>query len=296
MADTIEKVYIQTYENTVRHLAQQGIARLRPWVMEKSVQSEAHNWERLGSVDATSKSDPTNGIGRAVPTPVDDAPWSRRVSMPSTWHVGELTEQEDVVQMLVDPNSNIAMAQGKAMRRAFDDAIIGAACGPSMDGDGNSTAYPATRAIGTSGAPVPLTYDLVTEVTERFMKDDVDPEDEKVFVVSPAGARKLLQLTEATSGDYNALRPLTAKGYVESWMGYSWVVSTRLLTDSPSAPTYTEFFAMTRKAVGLQVNRDITVRVAEDPSVSFAWRVYCFATFGAVRVEDEQIVKAYIAA
>ena len=48
MADTIEKVYIQTYENTVRHLAQQGIARLRPWVMEKSVQSEAHNWERLG--------------------------------------------------------------------------------------------------------------------------------------------------------------------------------------------------------------------------------------------------------
>jgi hypothetical protein len=24
--------------------------------------------------------------------------------------------------------------------------------------------------------------------------------------------------------------------------------------------------------------------------------VYCFATFGAVRVEDEQIVKAYIAA
>ena len=294
MADTIDKVYIQTYENTVRHLAQQGIARLRPWVMEKSVQSEAHNWERLGSVDATSKSTPGN-IGRAVQTPIDDAPWSRRVSMPSTWHTGELTEQEDIVQMLVDPNSNIAQMQGKAMRRAIDDSIISAACGTAMDGDGNANALPAGQTIGTSGAPVSLTYDLVTEVTEKFMDNDVDPDEEKVFVVSPAGARKLLQLTEATSGDYNALRPLTAKGYVESWMGYSWVVSTRLLTDSPTAPTYTEFFAMTRKAVGLQVNRDITARVAEDPSYSFAWRVYCYATFGAVRVEDEQIIKAYIA-
>jgi hypothetical protein len=295
MPDTIEKVYIQTYENTVRHLAQQGIARLRPWVMEKSVQSEAHNWERLGAVEATSKSTPGN-IGRAVPTPVDDAPWSRRVSMPSTWHVGELTEQEDVVQMLVDPNSNIAVAQGKAMRRAFDDAIIAAACGPAMDGDGNSVGYSASRAIGTAVAPVEMSFDLVTEVTERFMADDVDPEEEKVFVVSPAGARKLLQLTEATSGDFTQLRPLQSKGYVDSWMGYSWVVSTRLLSDSPSAPTYTEFFAMTRKALGLQINRDISVRVAEDPSVSFAWRVYCYATFGAVRVEDEQIVKAFIAA
>jgi len=295
MADTIEKVYIQTYENTVRHLAQQGIARLRPWVMEKPVQSEAHNWERLGAVEATSKSTPGN-IGRAVPTPVDDAPWSRRVSMPSTWHVGELTEQEDVVQMLVDPNSNIAVAQGKAMRRAFDDAIIAAACGPAMDGDGNSVGYSGSRAIGTAVAPVEMSFDLVTEVTERFMADDVDPEEEKVFVVSPAGARKLLQLTEATSGDFTQLRPLQSKGYVDSWMGYSWVVSTRLLSDSPSAPTYTEFFAMTRKALGLQINRDISVRVAEDPSVSFAWRVYCYATFGAVRVEDEQIVKAFIAA
>ena len=50
-------------------------------------------------------------------------------------------------------------------------------------------------------------FDLVTEVTERFMADDVDPEEEKVFVVSPAGARKLLQLTEATSGDLQRAAP-----------------------------------------------------------------------------------------
>ena len=48
--------------------------------------------------------------------------------------------------------------------------------------------------------------------------------------------------------------------------------------------------AFTDRALGLQINRDVSARVEEDPSVSFAWRVYCFMTMGAVRVEDEQIV------
>ena len=49
MGASVDNVFIQTYERTVRHLAQQGITRLRPWVDERSVQSEGHNWERLGS-------------------------------------------------------------------------------------------------------------------------------------------------------------------------------------------------------------------------------------------------------
>ena len=291
MANTISNVYIETYERTVRHLAQQGVARLRPWVMEKSVQSEAHNWERLGQGTAALKS--LRGTsGRAAPTPVDDYPWSRRISSPDTWDTGDLTEQEDIVQMLVDPNSNLAQSQGMAMRRAIDDSIITAATGASVDQDG-AVAFPAGQAIGAADAAVAMSYDLVTEVTEKFMANDIDPEEEKVFVVGPAQARKLLQLTEATSGDYNAVRPLTSKGYIESWMGYSWVVSTRLPDSSASGTDGDEnyCFAMTRKAIGLQMNKDIWVRIAEDPSVSFAWRVYAAATFGAIRVEDEHLVR-----
>ena len=120
------------------------------------------------------------------------------------------------------------------------------------------------------------------------MDNDIDPDIEKVMVISPAQARKLLQLTEATSGDYNAVRPLTSKGYIESWMGYTWIVSTRL--NSPAAGEV-HCLCMTRKALGLQVNRDVNAEVAKDPTISFAWRIYCAATFGAVRVEDEHIVR-----
>lgn len=282
MGASVSNVFIQTYEATVRHLAQQGITRLRPWVMERSVQSEAHNWERLGTQEAVQKTT------RLAATPEQDYPWSRRKSIPTTWHTGDSTEQEDIVQMLVDPNSNIAQAQGKAMKRAHDDAIIEAAVGDSRDGDGNPVTFPAGQVVGDG--LVAINYDIVTEVTEKFMANDIDPDEEKVFVISPEPARKLLQLTEATSGDYNAVRPLTAKGYIESWMGYSWLVSTRLQSPTGNGSDV-DCFAMTRKAIGLQVNKDIWARVAEDPTVSFAWRIYCASTFGAIRVEDEHLVK-----
>ena len=283
MGNSIANVYIQTYERTVRHLAQQSITRLRPWVQERSVQSEGHNWERIAKALATKKET------RKQETPDNDTAWSRRKSIPVTYDVGDVTEPEDIVQMLVDPNSNYAKAHGMAMRRANDIEIIEAATGDSRDGDGNTVIYDTDQTVGDGSTAI--TYDIVTAVSEKFMENDIDPDEEKVFVISPAQCRKLLQLTEATSGDYNAMRPLTSKGYVESWMGYTWVVST--LLQAPSVGEV-DCFAMTRRALGLQMNKDIWVRVSEDPSISYAWRIYAASSFGCIRVEDEQLVRVHL--
>jgi hypothetical protein len=284
MSATIPAVYVQTYETNVRHLAQQGITRLRPWVDERSVQSEGHNWERMAATIAQQKTT------RAQPTPDNETAWSRRKSIPVTYDTGDVTEVEDIVQMIVDPNSNYARAQAMAMKRAYDDEIISAAVGDSRDGDGNAIVFDDTnQEVGTGLTAI--TYDLVTQTSEIFMNNDIDPDEGKVFVISPAQARKLLQLTEATSGDYNAMRPLTSQGYIESWMGYTWIVSTRLQDPAINAAGESYCFAMTKKALGLQVNKDIWVEIAQDPSISFAWRIYCASTYGAIRVEDEQLVR-----
>jgi hypothetical protein len=247
--------------------------------MEKSVQSTGHNWERLGTAEATAKTPVGGPTGRNVATPEDNYPFSRRRSTPGTWHTGDTTEPEDIVQVL----------QAYAMNRAIDDEILDAADRAADDGNGGTVAFPAGQIIGDGTGSI--TFDIVTQVTEKFMGNDIDPDEQKVMVVSPAQARKLLQLTEATSGDYNAVRPLTSKGYIESWMGYMWIVSTRL--NSPGAGEV-HCLCMTRKALGLQVNRDVAAEVAKDPTISFAWRIYCAATFGAVRVEDEHIVRLHL--
>jgi len=286
MAVTISNVYIQTFEQNLRHLAQQSETKLRGKVMERASGGENHNWERLGSGAAVEKT------ATLVDTPVQELVWSRRVSAAETWHAGEATEQEDPVQMLVDPNSNITQNLAMSMKRAVDDIIIAAATGDATDGAGNAVGFPAGQLVGDgTGA---ITFDMVTEVQEVFMSNDIDPSVPTCFVVGPAQVRKLMQLTEQTSADYvhrEALQRLSSSGIVPSWMGFMWILSTRLL--SPGG-TDLSCLAFTQRAIGLQVNKDITARVAEDPSKSFAWRLYCHMTMGAVRVEDEHIVHALV--
>lgn len=282
MSATADLVKVQMYERRVRHLAQQGIARLRPWVQEVSDGGEAHNFDRMAKGEATAKTT------RKTPTPDDETAWSRRKSIPTPIHKGDVYEKSDVNQMLADPNSNYVKAHGMAMKRGIDDKIIAAATGVSRDGAGANVAFPAGQVI--SDGTVSINFDIVTEVGEKFADNDIDPDEPKVFVISPRQQRKLLQLTEATSRDYSIMDALR-KGYVDSWMGFSWVVSTRLL-----APAVGEIdcFAMTRNAIGLQMNQDCTVEVAKDPGISFAWRVYTYLEAGAIRVEDEQLVRVHL--
>ncbi len=280
MTISIDNVYIQTFENNVRHLAQQSESRLRACVQEKSLSSEKHNWETMGANEAQEKTGPRQD------TPENDSDWDRRTSVAKTYDIGDTTEQEDPIQMLVDPNSNITRSIGMAMRRKQDDVIIAAATSDSLNGSGNAVTFPTTQIVGDySGI---FTFDGVTEVYEKFMDNDIDPEVRKFMVIGPKQLRKMQQLVEYTSSDYVNVKSLASNGFAKSWMGFDWIVSTRLLEPATDQLTC---FAMTGDALGMQMNRDITTRVAEDPSKSFLWRIYAYMTLGAVRVEDEHIVQ-----
>ena len=282
MANTISEVYVDTFEQNLRHLAQQEITRLLPKVVVRGEESENHNWERLGSSDASVKTT------RLQATPVADTVWSRRVSVSATWDNGESTEQEDPVQMIVDPNSNLVMSLGYSMRRAQDDVIIAAATGAALEGDGGTATFPVGQEVGDYSTPI--TFDSITEVQEKFMDQDIDPSIPKCAVVGPTQIRKLMQLTENTSSDYVRLQQLQQYGMAPGWLGFDWISSTRLL--HPTAPgTDIDCLFFTKRAIGMNIPKNITARVQEDPSISFAWRIYCFTVMGAVRVEDEQIVR-----
>jgi len=283
MVKNIDSAYIQTFENNVRHLAQQKAAKLIATVQNKSESSQNHNWETLGILEAAPK------VGRTA-TPDQDSLWGRRVSLAETLHIGTSTELEDPVQMLVDPNSNLTRSIAMGMNRAKDDVIIAAATADALLGDGSTLAFPAGQIVGDGTAPI--SFDMVTEVQEKFMKNDIDPDVPKVFVVGPTQVRKLMQLTEQTSSDYVNAQRLLSYGIVPNWLGFTWINSTRLLI--PQATELT-CLAYTMDAIGCNTNLDISAKVAQDPSISFAWRIYSHMTLGAVRVEDEQIIQAHVA-
>lgn len=282
MAITINNVYIQTFERNLRHLSQQMESRLRRFVTERSTGGEKHNWERLGAGQAVEKT------SARTATPTSDLPWSRRVSLAKTYHAGETVEPEDVVQMLVDPNSNVALNLSMAMKRQIDDVIIESATAVALNGDGSTTALPAGQIVGDGLAEISL--DLILQVQQKYYENDIDPDEKKCMIISPIQQRKLMQLMEVTSGDFQNSKALST-GMLPDWMGFDWVVSNRLL--APSAGTL-DCISFTSRGIGLQVNKDITAKVAEDPSLSFAWRIYCMMVLGAVRTEDEHVVRLHL--
>lgn len=282
MAVTIDSVFIEEFTANLISLSQQRPSLLRPYVMEVSATGEGYNWDRIGPMDATAKTT------RATATPVGDAPFSRRKSIPATVHLGDLVEEAEIVQMLPDPKSAIARELAYGINRAYDDEIIAAAVGASRDGDGGSVALPAGQQIDSNSTDI--TLDLLTQVNEKFMANNIDPSVPKIWVIGPAQARQLLKLSEVNNIDTNNVRPLVT-GQPVHFMGFDFLVSNRLLAGAKLTGNLSnKTFAMTYDAIGLQVNNALKARVAEDPSVSFAWRVYAEATFGAIRVEDEKLV------
>jgi len=284
MTITIDQLQIETFEDNVRFLAQQKPSRLFSKVMVKQTNGAAHNWERVGPTDFSEKTSARQA------TPENDTPWSRRVSQAKTFDNGDTVEQEDIVQMLIDPLSTLTQNLAMGSNRNKDDVIIAAATGTALDGDGNTNVFPASQEVGDYTAAISL--DLINEMDEIFYKNDIDADEPKCVIISPFQRRTLLGLLEVTSGDFQGDSMALRNGYLPNFLGYDWIVSTRLL--NPLAGDV-DCLAFTQKAIGLQMNRDISTRVAEDPSTSFMWRVYGFQTLGAVRVEDEHIVRLKLA-
>ena len=289
MPITVSNAYIDTFENNVRHLAQQKMSLLRKSVTEVSKQSEKHNWDRLAASAARLKTSarsvsPAGGDGSGAAGSTDGLTWDRRQTLIQTYDTGEIIEQEDIVQMLIDPKSAATENLVMNMQRAVDDIIIAAATGDATDGTGSAVTFPTGQIVGDYTGEI--TLDTILEIQEKFDANDVDPDEPRYMVIGPKQKRKLFQLIEVVSGDFQASKAL-ADGKMPNFMGFSWIVSNRL--NAPAADQL-DCFAMTKKGLGLHVAGDIRTRVAERADLSFAYQVYMMMNMASVRVEDEHVV------
>lgn len=295
MAITIPSAYIETFESNVRQLAQQKRSRLRNCVTEVNNQSEKHNWDRLAASsarlkDAARKVSPAGGNGSGAVDATDGLAWTRRNTVVQTWDTGEVVEPEDVVQMLIDPKNASTENLVMNMNRAVDDILITAATADAADGAGGTVALPAGQIIGDYSGEISL--DLVLQVDEVFQANDVDPDEERYFVIGPKQRRKLLQLIEVTSSDFQGQSQALASGYLPGFLGFNWILSNRL--NAPLADQL-DCLAFTKKGLGLHVAGDITTKVGERTDMSFAWQIYLMLQMAAVRVEDEHLVQVKLA-
>ncbi len=283
MANNFNVAHVKTFEANVRHLAQQTESHLRSLITErKGPSTSGHSFPRLAKRGDTM----VQKTGRLVDTPNADSVWSNRVAVATKWHDGETYEKEDLVQALVDPESNLCKSIAAACQRKIDDLIIDAADADALtDFAGTTVALPTSQIIGDGSEE--FGFSTITLLNQKYLENDIEPSERKALVIGPVQARALLHEARATSHDYvGPVSHLMSNGYIKSFLGFDFILSNRLASYGAGRLTCLSF---TEKAFGELCLEDIYVKIAEDPTKSFTTRIYYAFNMGFVRIEDEHV-------
>ena len=224
---------------------------------------------------------------RHADTPLIATPHSRRMVTMSDYEYADLIDDQDKVRLLVDPTSTYARAAASAMGRAMDDVIIAAAIGTAKTGkDGStSTALPSTQKVAHGSAN--LTIAKLLSAKQIMDESSVDPSISRYLVCAPDQISALLGTTQVTSSDFNTVRAL-ATGEINSYLGFNFIVSNRLTTDSDGNRAVIAFAA---DGLKLAMGKEPTARIDERSDKSYATQVYYCQTIGATRMEEAKVVE-----
>lgn len=285
MADSQSAVYAQAYARNIMQLAQQKYSKLMPICYVKpNVQGKVFYQDQIGKWSMDVKA------GRNVQTPNNDPNLARRMGTMVDYHDARLLDRGDELRMLSDPRSAYTIAAAQSLARKIDTVIANAITGTSYYGEtGSSSITLGTDAISgishIAGTPSSLTFARVTQAKKILDQEDVEMED-RFFVIAPNGLEDLLNTTQATSADYNAVKALV-RGEIDTWMGFKWIMSNAL----PVTGTQTTCFAMQRYGLALAMSAQPLVRTDERNDLSYSWQVYYELNVGAVRLEEARVVK-----
>jgi len=281
MSTQITTAFVNQFSSNVQMLSQQMGSLLRTAVDSESVNGEKAFFDQVGAASAVLRT------SRHADTPLVETPHSRRMVTMSDYEYADLIDDQDKVRLLVDPTSTYSRAAAAAMGRAMDDVIITAALGTSNTGkDGStSTALPAGQKIAHGSAG--LTIAKLVSAKELLDAASVDPSIPRFIVVSPKQISDLLNNTTVTSSDFNTVKAL-AQGEINSFVGFQFIVSNRLNTDTNSDR---QVIAFASDGIKLAVGKEPAARIDERADKSYSTQVYYCQSIGATRMEEEKVVE-----
>ena len=281
MSTQITTAFVNQFSANVQMLSQQMGSLLRNAVDVETVNGEKAFFDQVGSAAAVKKT------SRHADTPLIDTPHSRRMVTMSDFQYADLIDDQDRVRLLIDPTSTYGRAAAAAMGRAMDDEIISAALGTALTGkDGStSTALPSGQKIAVASAG--LTIAKLVSAKEILDAASVDPSIPRHIVVSPKQISDLLNNTTVTSSDFNTVKAL-AQGEINTFVGFNFIVSNRLNTDTNGDR---QVIAFASDGIKVAMGKEPTAKIEERADKSYATQIYYCQTMGATRMEEAKVVE-----
>lgn len=289
MSTQITTAFVQQYKANVEHLLQQKGSRLRSAVRVETQSAEYDFYDRIG---ATSAQEVT---GRHQDTPLINVPHDRRRCSLRDFDWAELIDRPDRIRLLIDPTSPYSQNASFALGRKMDAIILEAFYGSVSTGKtGSSTVtFPAGQQIAHnyvesgSAANSGLTVAKLRKAKQLLDAAETDPGEARYVICTAKQITDLLQTTEVTSSDFNVVRALV-QGDVNSFMGFEFIRTELVNTDGSS---YRRVPAYTKSGLLLAVGMDVNVDIGPRRDKRNATQVYCSASFGAIRMEEEKVVE-----
>ncbi len=278
MADSQNATWGQAFSQNVLQLAQQKYSKLLPCVYQKpGVTGKVFFQDQIGQWSMEQKG------GRNVQTPNNDPNLGRRRGTMVDWHDNRMLDRGDELRSISDPRSQYSIAAASAIGRKMDEIIITAAINSADSGETGSTSVTQGNIVLATAAS--MTLARIIAVKQAMDDADVEEED-RFFVVKPAVLDNLLNLTAATSSDYTMIKSLI-EGKITSWMGFQWIMSTRIAAVSSSTLLGVAFQRFGLCAAQLQAPM---VRTDERRDLSYSWQLYYELNMGACRLEESRVV------
>lgn len=278
MADTQNAIYAQAYGRNIMQLAQQKYSKLYNTVyMKPNVRGKTFFQDQIGQWSMSVKG------GRNVQTPNNDPVLGRRMGTMVDFHDNRLLDRGDELKTISDPRSAYTIAAAQSLGRQIDVEIIKAALGTSKSGEtGSTNVTNGNIVLATAASP---TLARVVAVKQQLDNQDVEMED-RYFVCTPAFLDNLLTVETATSSDYNAIKALI-RGEINTWMGFNWIMSTRLAAVSSSTLIG---IAYQKYGLCMAMAAQPMVRTDERKDLSYSWQVYYELNIGTTRLEENRCV------
>jgi hypothetical protein len=273
----------QQYSRNVVPLAQQQYSKFYSTVMQKSdVNAKSFAQDQIGQWSMSAKG------GLNVNTPENDPNLQRRWAYIETYHDSRLLDRSVNLQILSDPKSEMTINAARAIGRQMDDVIYAAALGTARSGEngGTNNTVPAGNIVLDAGAN--MTVAKIRQAGQILDDADVD-ENDRCAWISPDGIQALLGDEKATSADYMNVKNLV-NGSIDTFYGFKIIKTTRLTVASNIRQCV--FFQMSGICAGTP--EMLYVRTDERQDKSYSWQVYYELNIGAVRLEEDKVVRVDI--
>lgn len=323
MAGNLLNTYVIGFDRAIRETVEVKGGKLRPYVQLAT----GDLFRKEGVYQRTTGGGlPQKVTNRFGDSPVSDIDYSRRRTSRISYQDGQFMDWADVSKMGVDPrNAKLQVMKNKFMRQEdiiLDKALLASAQGgaegqtPVDLGVSNFVEVDVT----TTGTAEGFTYKKFLAALELFGSNNVDIDSQApVFKISWKQWKDMMDDDNFINFDYTSQRPVDQSvGTVYDYMGAKFCISNILpYMDEDKTTAYAaadinvadtdintttgtwsntnsvatrSAYAFMPDAALLEVNPDLTTKIAERSDKSFNYYAYMKAEFGAVRMEEEKVV------